>query len=63
MFLDVFNMFLAEKYILAGEIYVMSEGKIKKKLNGQYLFLVGPYSSSSEESSTVEYSVCALKKK
>ena len=53
-------MFLAEKYICAGKIYVMSEGKIKKKLNGQYFFLVGPDSSSSEESSTVEYSACAL---
>ena len=60
LFLDVFNMFLAEKYILSGKIYVMSEEKIKKKLNGQYFFLVGPNSISSEESSTVEYSVCAL---
>ncbi len=42
--------------------YVMSEEKIKKKLNGQFYFLVGPDSSSSEESSTVEYSACALRK-
>ncbi len=27
----------------------------KKKLNGQFSFLVGPDSSSSEESSTIEY--------
>ncbi len=39
----------------------MSEEKIKKKLNGQFFFLVGPDFSSSEESSTVKYSECALK--
>ncbi len=38
----------------------MSEEKIKKKLNGQLFFLVGPNFSSSEESSTVKYSECAL---
>ena len=41
-------------------IYVMSDEKIKKKLNGQFFFLVGSDSSSSEESSTVEYSAFAL---
>ena len=61
LFLDVFNLLLAEKYIFAGKIYVMSEEKIKKKLNDLYFFLVGPDSSSSEESSTGEYSVCALR--
>ncbi len=40
----------------------MSEEKIKKMMNGQFFFLVGPDSSSSEESSTVEYSVCALRR-
>ncbi len=33
---------------------------MKKKLNGQFFFLVGPDFSSSEESSTVKYSECAL---
>ncbi len=38
----------------------MLEETIKKKLNGQFFFLVGPDFSSSEESSTVKYSECAL---
>ena len=37
----------------------MSEEKIKKMLNCQAFFLVGPDFSSSEDSSTVEYSECA----
>ena len=61
LFLGIFIIFLLKKYILAGDIYVMSEEKIEKKLNGQSFFLVGPDSSTSEESSTVEYSACALK--
>ncbi len=61
LFLGIFNMFLAKNYILAGNIYVMSEEKIKKKLNGQFFFLVGLDFSWSEEPSTVEYSACALK--
>ena len=60
LFLGIFNMFLTKKYILAGKIYVTSEEKIKKKLNGQFFFLVGPNFSSSEESSTIKYSECAL---
>ncbi len=38
----------------------MSEEKIKKKLNCHFFFLVGPVSSTSEDSSTVEYSECGL---
>ncbi len=38
----------------------MSEEKIKKKLTRQFFSFVGPDSISSEDSSTVEYSVCAL---
>ena len=60
LFLTLFKHFLAEKYIHRGKIYVMSEETIKKKLNGQFSFLVGPDASSLEESSTVEYSACAL---
>ena len=37
----------------------MSEEKIKKKLNCQIFFLVGPDSSTSEDSSTIEYSAIA----
>ncbi len=39
----------------------MSEEKIKKKLDVQFFFLVGTDFSSSEESSTVKYSECALR--
>ncbi len=35
-------------------------GENKKKAEWSFFFLVGPDSSSSEESSTVEYSTCAL---
>ncbi len=53
--LDVFNMFLAEKYILAGKIYVVSEGKIKKKAElSVFFFLSGLIPAHREESSTVE---------
>ncbi len=38
----------------------MSEEKIKKKLNCQFFILVGPDSSTSEDSSTIEYSASAL---
>ncbi len=41
LFLGIFNMFLAKKYVVAGKICVMSEEKIKKKLNGQLFFLSG----------------------
>ena len=34
----IFNMLLAENYILVEKIYVMSEEKIKKKLNGEFFF-------------------------
>ena len=38
LILGIFYMLLAEKYILAGKIYVTSEEKIKKKLNGEFFF-------------------------
>ena len=41
LFLGIFIMFLVKIYILAGNIYVMSEEKIKKKLNGQFFSLSG----------------------
>ena len=57
LFLGIFNK---KKYILSVKIYVMSEEKIKKKAEWSVFFLVGPDFSSSEESSIVKYSECAL---
>ena len=39
----------------------MTEEKIKKKLKCQFLFLVGENFSSSQDPSTIEYNVNALK--
>ena len=36
-------------------------GENKKKLNCEFYFLVGPDSSISEDSSTIEYSASALR--
>ena len=41
LFVGIFNMFLAKKYILVGNIYVMSEEKIKKKAEWSFFFLSG----------------------
>ncbi len=61
MFLDIFSMFLTKK-----KVYTYREdlcpvgGENITKLNGRFFFLVGPHFSSSEESSIVKYSECAL---
>ncbi len=47
--------------MIGGQFYGMSEEEIKKNLICQVFFLVGPNFSSSEDSSTVEYSECALR--
>ncbi len=52
--------FLAAKYMIGAQFQGMSEEKIKKKLNCQFLFLVGPDFITSEDSSTVEYKAHAL---
>ena len=60
-FFGIFNMFFTCRVHDLRAIIRLVGGRNEKKLNGQFFFLVGSYSSSSEDSSTVEYSEHALK--
>ncbi len=53
-------MFLPAKAHVLGAISGHVRGENKKNLNCQFFFLVGPNSSISEDSSTIEYSASAL---
>ncbi len=53
--------FSPKKYVIAGNIYGMSEEKIKQKLNSLF-FLVRHDSSTLEELSTIEYNATLMYK-
>ena len=59
-FLGIFNMFFTRKIHVWRGISELVGGENKKKAEMSVFFLVGPDSSSSEDSSTVEYKAHAL---